>query len=90
MSTTNINVRTDPEVKRQAQELFAELGLDLSTAVNIFLRKSIRYGGIPFEVISEIPNAETIEALKEVEELKKNPNKKTYNSFSEILEELDI
>ena len=47
---TNINIRVDDEVKAQAQELFNSLGLDMSTAMNIFLRQSIAYGGIPFMV----------------------------------------
>jgi DNA-damage-inducible protein J len=43
-----MNIRMDSEVKKQAQELFAEIGLDMTTAVNMFLRQSIRQRGIPF------------------------------------------
>jgi DNA-damage-inducible protein J len=43
-----MNIRMDSEVKRQAQELFAQFGLDMTTAVNMFLRQSIRQRGIPF------------------------------------------
>ena len=45
MATTNMNIRTDVEVKAAAEQLFNELGLNLSTAVNIFLRQAIRTGG---------------------------------------------
>ena len=49
-STTNISIRMDSELKAQADELFAELGMNLSTAFNIFVRQSTRDGGIPFKI----------------------------------------
>ena len=49
-NTTNINVRVDEDLKRQAELLFNELGMNLSTAMNIFLRSAVRYGGIPFSM----------------------------------------
>ena len=48
MATTNINVRTDSEIKSAAQAIFASLGLDMSTAINIFLRQTVRQNDIPF------------------------------------------
>ena len=48
MSNTSMNIRMDIDVKKQAQELFAQFGLDMTTAVNMFLRQSIRQQGIPF------------------------------------------
>lgn len=54
-STTNISIRMDSELKAQADELFAELGMNLSTAFNIFVRQSLRDGGIPF-IISLNPS----------------------------------
>ena len=48
MSSTSMNIRMDRDVKRQSQELFAQFGLDMTTAVNMFLRQSIRQQGIPF------------------------------------------
>lgn len=53
MATTNINIRVDEEIKKQAQHLFEELGVDMSTAINMFLRQAIRYNGIPFKIIRE-------------------------------------
>ena len=50
MESTNLNIRTDKEVKAQAEKLFDALGLNMTTAVNIFLRQAIRENGIPFEV----------------------------------------
>ena len=58
--TTNFSVRMDSEVKQQCEELFNDLGMTLTTAINIFLRQAIRVGGLPFEVRQERPNKETI------------------------------
>ena len=49
-NTTNLNVRVDEELKRQAESIFTELGMNLSTAMNLFLRSAVRYGGIPFDL----------------------------------------
>ncbi|MCL2873446.1 MAG: type II toxin-antitoxin system RelB/DinJ family antitoxin [Defluviitaleaceae bacterium] len=52
-TNTNINIRVDSDVKQRAQEVFSALGLDMTSAVNIFLRQAIRKNGIPFELINE-------------------------------------
>jgi len=54
-SSANINVRVDIDVKNKAQDVFASLGMDMSTAINVFLRQTIRKKGIPFELITEMP-----------------------------------
>lgn len=87
---TTLNVRVDESVKKEASVLFNDLGLDLSTAVNIFLRQSIMRGGLPFDVVKETPNAETIAAIEEVEEMKKHPeNYKHYKSMAEIWADIE-
>ncbi len=68
MSATTMNIRVDSEVKNSAKKVFSELGLDLTTAVNIFLRQSIRENGIPFDLRLNIPNEETKKAIKESEQ----------------------
>ena len=65
MSTTNLNIRIDKSIKNQAEEIFNELGLNMTTAVNMFLRTTIREHGIPFELKLDIPNKITIEAIEE-------------------------
>ena len=50
MSTSNMNIRMDSEIKEQAQKIFAEFGLDMTTAINIFLRQAIRERGMPFDL----------------------------------------
>lgn len=89
MAPVSTTIKIDPELKKQAQELFNELGMNLTTAVNIFLTQAVREQAIPFRVGMDIPNEETLAAIKEVNELKKNPHKKTYGNFAELLEDLD-
>ncbi len=67
MAKISTNISIDAEVKKQAQELFADLGLDLSTAINIFLKKSIAGQCIPFEVSRDVPNALTAKAIADSE-----------------------
>ena len=66
-NTTNISIRMDSDLKAQADELFNELGMNLTTAFNIFVRQSLREGGIPFAIKTERPNKETIAAMLEAE-----------------------
>jgi DNA-damage-inducible protein J len=49
--TINVNIRMDEDLKKQAEKLFADLGMNMSTAINVFVRQSVRYGGIPFEIV---------------------------------------
>lgn len=85
-NTTNLNIRIDEDLKRQADAIFSELGLNMSTAINIFLRYSVRYGGIPFDLRVEKPNAETLTAIDDV-----NNNRnmsKTFTSIDDLMEDL--
>ena len=70
-----INIRIDDNLKEKAEKLFDELGLNMSTAFNIFIRQSIRQGGIPFEITTQVDsfysesNMRTlIESIKEADE----------------------
>ena len=81
MAKVSITITIDADVKAKAQEL--------STAINIFLRQSIRENAIPFSVQREVPNADTVAAMKEAEEIKRHPeNSERYSSFSEALKEV--
>jgi DNA-damage-inducible protein J len=89
METTNINVRVDRELKQSAEALFADLGLNMSSAITMFLRSAVSHDGIPFEVKRVTPNAETKAALAEYREMKKNPGQyKRYSSFDELMDEM--
>ena len=78
----------DSDLKAQADALFSELGMKLTTAFNIFLRQSIREGGIPFEISINQPNKETIAAMLEAERIAKDPSVKGYNDLDELFADL--
>lgn len=67
MKTVNITIRVDSELKQQADSLFADLGMNLSTAFNIFLRQSVREQQLPFNVTKNIPNQTTLNAINSAE-----------------------
>ena len=90
MANTNVTMRIDETLKAQLQELLGDLGLDLTTYFTMAAKQAVREQGIPFNVSRDIPNKETIEAFREVEEMKKHPeNVKSYNSFSDLLSEVE-
>lgn len=74
MATTNFSVRIDSELKKRSEAIYGELGINLTTAINVFLRKSLTAGGFPFDVRIEEPNKETMLALLEAEKISKDPN----------------
>lgn len=87
-NTTSFSVRIDSEIKKQCEMLYGELGMNLTTAINVFLRQSLRVGGFPFEVKLEHPNKETIAAMLEAERIAHNPDVKHYSDVEEALQEL--
>lgn len=89
MAKTSMNIRMDSDIKNQAQELFSQFGLDMTTAINMFLRQSIRQHGIPFDLRLEVPNVETMAALEEVEKMKNNPSLgKSYTNVDDMMSDL--
>ena len=87
-NTTNFSVRMDKDIKKQCETLYNELGVNLTTAINVFLRQSRRAGGFPFEVRLEQPNKETIAAMLEAERIAKDPSVKAYNDLDELFADL--
>ena len=90
MKNVTTSIRIDSNTKQAATELLNELGLDLSSAVNIFLKQVVLQGGLPFQVKYPQYKPEVIEAMEEAEKLSRNPNTKKYSSFSEALEDIDL
>ena len=86
-NTTNINIRVDTDLKRKAEDVFSELGLNLSSALNIFLKYSVRYGGIPFDLRIETPNTETLAAIDDVNS-DRNMSR-AFGSVAELMEDLN-
>ena len=87
---TNLNIRTDANVKASAEKLFEQLGLNMSTAVNIFLRQAIRQGGLPFDVKLDIPNEVTAAAIDEGRAMMKDKSAPGYKSIDELRAALDV
>lgn len=86
---TNINIRIDEKVKNKAEKVFEELGMNMSTAVNVFLRQAIREGGIPFRINTNEPNAVTIKAIEEGLQLEKS-KAVGYKSIDDLKAALEI
>lgn len=89
MAKVSTSISIDADVKAKAQELFADFGMDLSTAINVFLRQAVYEHSFPFDIRREVPNADTIAAMREAEEMSRHPeNYKKYHSFAEFLQEV--
>ena len=84
-TTTNFSVRMDSDIKKQCEALYGELGINLTTAINVFLRQSLRVGGFPFDVRMEQPNKETMAAMLEAERIARDPSVKRYSDVEEAL-----
>ena len=84
---TNISIRMDTDLKAQAEKLFAALGMNISTAFNVFVRQSLREGGLPFQVKLERPNKETAAAMLEAERIAKDPHVQHEGNVEEALRE---
>ena len=88
MASTNFSVRMDSDIKKQCESLYGELGMNLTTAINVFLRQSLRVGGFPFEVKLDQPNKETMAAMLEAERIAKDPSVNHYTDVEDALREL--
>jgi len=85
----SITARVDENVKKEAEILFKKIGLNMSTAMNLFLKKCILEQGIPFEV--KVPNRETLKAMQETEDILSGKiERKGYNSAEELFEDLGV
>lgn len=87
-NTTNFSVRMDSDIKKQCEAVYGELGINLTTAINVFPRQSLRVGGFPFDVRLNKSNKKTIEAMLEAEHIAHNPSLKRYSDIEEALKAL--
>ena len=87
--TTNLSLKIDSNLKKEAENLFQKLGLSMNTAINVFLTQSIKEQAIPFEIHENKPSKKLLNALKEAEKIKKHPGKyKGYKSVDELFNNL--
>lgn len=83
-----ISIRINDDLKQNAQKLFDDLGMDLTTAITVFLSQAVRERSIPFRIGYDVPNAETAAAMIEVEEMAKR-KERGFSSVEEMFKELD-
>ena len=86
--TTNISIRMDSELKKQADALFEELGMNITTAFNIFVRQTLRDGRIPFDISINNPNKRTVAAMIEAERITNDSRVKGYSDVEKLLADL--
>lgn len=89
MSSTsaNINFRVDADLKKEAEDLFSDLGLNMTSAMTMFLKQAVRSQRIPFDV-TRVPNAETVAAMEEAERIARDSNIKGYSDMDELFKDL--
>jgi DNA-damage-inducible protein J len=89
MANTNVNIRMDENLKQQFEAFCADMGMTMTTAFNIFAKKVVREYRIPFEIGGERPNADTLEAIQEVQRMKTDPSVgATYATIEEMMKDL--
>ncbi len=86
---TTMTIRMNKNVKQEAQKLFSALGMDMTTAINVFLRQAIRAQGLPFEVRLESPNEETLAAFEEGERMLRDPAAPRFSSVDALFDDLE-
>ena len=88
--TANLNIRIDPKTKEEAEKLFSKFGMTITDAVNIFLHQSLLSGGLPFSVKLPEPNANTLAAMKEIEEMITKKSSTSSQSVDDFFKDKDI
>lgn len=87
MANDTVQARVSPELKQEAEAIFAAIGLKTSDAIRLFLQQSVNSGGLPFQLMAKKPNTETLAALKEAEHPENLPE---YDSFADLRKDMDI
>ncbi len=89
-NTTNLNVRVDSTLKKESDMLFKDLGLNMSTAINMFLTQCVKTSSIPFNISEPKPSKQLKRALKEAERIAKHPERyKSYDNIDDLFKDLD-
>ena len=86
MANAKFNIRLDSDLKKRTESMYAELGIDLNTAIIVFLQKSLEVRGFPFEVRLEEPNKETLLALLDADKIFKDNNTKGMDIEKALIE----
>ena len=89
MTSTNLTIRIDANIKSEAEKLFEDLGMSISTAFNIFLRQAIRVQAIPFSISRGIANRATVAAMQEAERIAGDPAVPSFSTRESLMESLE-
>ena len=89
MATSPTQVRIDADIKKQATELFSVLGLDMSSAINLFLHQCVLRGGLPFSVEMPRYSQELLDAMEEAKRISRDPDVEGYTSMDELKKALE-
>ncbi|MBQ9313640.1 MAG: type II toxin-antitoxin system RelB/DinJ family antitoxin [Clostridia bacterium] len=88
--TTSMNIRIEPKLKEEVEEILKDLGMNIADAVTIYFKQIVLTDSIPLQIKRPRFNKETLEAIKEADEIMKHPEDyKSYNNVYEMLEEID-
>ena len=88
--TSSMNIRIEPNLKKQVEEILEDLGMNISDAVTIYFKQIVLTDSIPLQIKRPKFNKETLEVIKEADEIMKHPeNYKSYNNVYEMIEEID-
>lgn len=89
MAQGTLTIKLDNETKKEFNEFCEEIGINMTTAINMFIKKVIREQRIPFELSLNKPNLETLMAIEEAKRIAKDPNIKAYSSVEEVMKALE-
>lgn len=89
ITTTNVTIRMDKDLKTEADNLFEDLGINFSTAINMFIKKCVREDRIPFEISRQKLNEETIDALIEAENIAQENSQEFYTNMRDLMSALE-
>jgi len=88
--TTTMNIRVEPKLKEQVEDVLEDLGMNIADAVTIYFKQIVLTDSIPFELKRPKYNKKTLEAIEEADKITRHPKKhKTYNDVYEMLEEIE-
>lgn len=90
MATTNLNIKIDEDIKNESESIFNELGLNITAAINLFLKATIREHDIPFSLELDDPNEVTIAAMEEGDRLANDPSIPGYSNIEELKKALEV
>lgn len=85
----SVSFRIDRDLKEQAVKLFGELGLNMSSAIQVFFRQAVREGGLPFDVTTKVPSKLTLAAMLEAERIAQDPGHPAFSDIQDLLDALN-